>query len=200
MFRLRKPSTEAIRRFLDSQARLPYSYAAVGATSAAPPAGYAVDHTRIQLGVGSSVFADAKGALERWQQFQLGWVEPCWPDTAIEPGQVVGVLARAYGVWSLNACRIVYVVDERGPVTRFGFAYGTLPEHLESGEERFTIEWRHVDDEVWYDILAFSRPNQLAARVAYPIVRRLQRRFARNSARAMVQATGTPNAPASQPG
>ena len=191
---------EAVRCFLDLQARLEFSYRAVGATSASPPAGYVVDHTRIQLGVGSSVFAEARAALERWQHFQLGWVEPCWPETAIEPGQVIGVLARVYGLWSLNACRIVYVVDERGPVTKFGFAYGTLPEHLESGEERFTIEWRHADDSVWYDILAFSRPNQLAARVGYPLVRRLQRRFARNSAQAMVQATSPPDTPASPTG
>jgi uncharacterized protein (UPF0548 family) len=196
MFHLRKPSMEAVRRFLDWQARLEFSYPAVGATSAAPPAGYAVDHTRIQLGVGSSVFAEGKAALEQWKHFQLGWVEPCWPDTAIEPGQVVGVLARVCGLWSLSACRIVYVVDERGPVTRFGFAYGTLPEHLESGEERFTIEWRHPDDEVWYDILAFSRPNQLVARIGYPLARRFQRQFARDSAQAMVQVTGTPSAPA----
>jgi uncharacterized protein (UPF0548 family) len=27
-----------------------------------------------------------------------------------------------------------------GPVRRFGFAYGTLPDHVESGEERFTVE------------------------------------------------------------
>ena len=192
MISLRKPSSETVRAFLASQSGLALSYPAVGATSATPPAGHVVDHARIQLGVGSSVFAKGKAALERWQHFQLGWVEPYWPDTAIEPGQVVGVLARVYGLWWLNACRIVYVVDERGSVTRFGFAYGTLPEHLESGEERFTIEWRHADDQVWYDILAFSRPNQLVARVGYPLVRRLQRRFARNSAQAMVQATSTP--------
>jgi uncharacterized protein (UPF0548 family) len=192
MLRLRKPSTEAVRRLLESQARLPFSYPAVAATSASPPAGYVVDHTRVQLGVGPAVFEKGKAALKRWQHFQLGWVEPCWPDTAIEPGQVVGVLARVGCVWWMNACRIVYVVDERGPVTRFGFAYGTLPEHLESGEERFTVEWRHADDEVWYDILAFSRPNQLVARVGYPLTRRFQRRFARNSAEAIVKATSTP--------
>jgi uncharacterized protein (UPF0548 family) len=191
MFRLRKPSAEAVRRFLNSQAPLPFSYSAVGATSESPPAGYVVDHTRVQLGVGSSVFEKGKVALERWQQFQLGWVEPCWPGTAIEPGQVVGVLARVYGLWSLNACRVVYVVDERGPVTRFGFAYGTLPGHLESGEERFTIEWRHADDKVWYDILAFSRPNQLVARLGHPLARRFQRRFARDSAQAMANATSS---------
>ena len=39
--------------------------------------------------------------------------------------------------------------------SRFGFAYGTLPGHGGSGEERFLIE-RDRDDGVWYDILAFS--------------------------------------------
>ena len=88
----------------------------------------------------------------------------------------------------MNACRIVYVVDDEGPVQRFGFAYGTLPEHAESGEERFTVEWHEADDAVWYDIVAFSRPQQLLTRLAYALVRRLQKRFARDSAAAMRRA------------
>ena len=100
------------------------------------------------------------------------------------------MIARLFGHWWLNACRIVYVVDEEGPVTRFGFAYGTLPQHAESGEERFTVEWREADGAVWYDILAFSRPRQLLARAGYPFARRLQKRFARDSAAAMQRAVG----------
>jgi uncharacterized protein (UPF0548 family) len=95
----------------------------------------------------------------------------------------VGVLARALGL-CLNACRVVYVVEEEEPVRRFAFAYGTLPEHAESGEERFQVELLE-DDSVWYDILAFSRPNQLLARLAYPYVRRKQKQFARESMLAM---------------
>lgn len=52
-----------------------------------------------------------------------------------------------------------------GSIARFGFAYGTLPGHVESGEERFQIEWHRSDDSVWYDILAFSRPNHPLARL-----------------------------------
>jgi uncharacterized protein (UPF0548 family) len=100
----------------------------------------------------------------------------------------VVVIARLFGLWWLNACRIVYLVDEPGPVQRYGFAYGTLPEHAESGEERFTVEWHEQDDAVWYDILAFSRPQQLLARLGYPLTRRLQKRFARDSATAMQRA------------
>ena len=70
---------------------------------------------------------------------------------------------------------------------RFGFAYGTLTEHAESGEERFTVEWNRDDDKVWYDILAFSRPRQMPARLGYPFSRSLQRKFANASKVAMVQ-------------
>jgi uncharacterized protein (UPF0548 family) len=188
VFLFRKPSMAAMRGFLDAQTGLDFSYPAVGATATEPPPGYVVDHTRIRLGAGRSVFAVAKAALRRWEHFRLGWVEVCWPDTPIEPGQVVGVLGRVCGLRCFNACRIVYVVDEDGPIKKFGFAYGTLPEHVESGEERFTIEWHEADDLIWYDILAFSRPNQFLARLGYPVVRRLQKRFARDSAATMLRA------------
>jgi uncharacterized protein (UPF0548 family) len=76
-------------------------------------------------------------------------------------------------------------VDETGPVSRFGFAYGTLPDHAGTGEERFLIEWNREDNSVWYDILAFSRPNHFLTRLGYPLVRRTQKRFGRESAAAM---------------
>ena len=80
-------------------------------------------------------------------------------------------LETAIGLWWLNACLIVYVVAESGSLSKFGFAYGTLPGHVESGEERFLIEWDLSDDGVWYNILAFSRPNRLSARLGYSFVR-----------------------------
>ena len=188
MLWLRNPTTAKLRDFLDAQAKFDLTYSAVGATAVVPPAGYVVDRTRIKLGEGASTFAAAKAALERWEHFRLGWVEAWPPETPIQTGEVVAVIARLFGLWWLNACRIVYVVDEKGPVKRSGFAYGTLPEHTESGEERFTVEWHEQDDAVWYDILAFSRPQQLLARLGYPFARRLQKRFARDSAAAMRRA------------
>ena len=190
MLFLRRPTAEAIRAFLADQARLDLTYSAVGATGTTPPAGYVVDHTRIKLGEGEKVFAAAKAALERWEQFRLGWLEASPEDTPIKEGQVVAILARSIGLWWLNACRIVYVVDEDGPVQRFGFAYGTLPDHAGSGEERFLVEWDREDDSVWYDILAFSRPRHLLARLGYPWVRRVQKRFGRESAAVMRRAVG----------
>jgi uncharacterized protein (UPF0548 family) len=187
MISLRRPSDATIRDFLAAQAKLDFTYAEVGATATTPPQGCIVDHTRIKLGEGDEVFSAARAALERWDQFRLGWVGVWPPETLIRPGEVVAIVARRVGLWWLNACRIVYVVDESGPVSRYGFAYGTLPDHAGTGEERFLIEWDRASGEVWYDVLAFSRPQQLLARLDYPYMRRLQKQFGKDSASAMLR-------------
>lgn len=187
MLSLRKPSADSIRRFLTAQAKLDFTYSAVGATAGRPPAGFVVDRTRIKLGEGKGIYLAARAGLQRWEQFRLGWLEAWSPETPIRAGEVFAVVARAIGLWWLNACRIVYVVDESGPITKFGFAYGTLPDHAAIGEERLMVEWDRVENSVWYDILAFSRPNHTLTRLGYPIVRHRQKRFGRESATAMLQ-------------
>ncbi len=186
MFFLRQPSPEAIRRFLSSQRELPFSYPEVGATAGELPPDYILDRNRIKLGTGKEAYERAIAALRNWKQFDLGWVRMAPPETPIEVGALVAIVTRHFGFWSLNACRVVYLIDEDGPVKKFGFAYGTLSSHVERGEERFTIEWHTTDDTVWYDILAFSRPNQLLVRLGFPLARRLQKRFARDSLAAVL--------------
>ena len=61
MLSLRKPSADTIRDFLAAQAKLDFTYAAVGATAAVPPAGYVVDHTRIKLGEGRGGLRSGQG-------------------------------------------------------------------------------------------------------------------------------------------
>ena len=188
MILLRRPSPEEIRAFVDAQAALPFSYEEVGASRDTPPARYTLDHNRIRLGHGRTVFERGVAALRQWRMFAIEGVELCWPTARIAAGTTVGVLARAAGLWSLNACRVVYVIDERADLTRCGFAYGTLPEHAVRGEERFLVEWSARSDEVVYDLLAFSRPSSLLLGAARPLLRRMQRRFARRSLEAMRRA------------
>ena len=69
----------------------------------------------------------------------MPWLELCWPDAPIRTGTTVAVAVLHFGFWSLNACRIAYVEDANAE--RYGFAYGTLTEHEEIGEERFTVEF-----------------------------------------------------------
>jgi uncharacterized protein (UPF0548 family) len=190
MFLHRQPSAEVIKQFIISQQDLPFSYVQVGATKGEPRdvPGYNVDHNRIKLGEGKEIYERAVAALRSWQQFALGWVTVVPPGKPLQVGTTVAVLAKVFGFWSLNAARIVYLIDERdSEKMRFGFAYGTLPDHVERGEERFTVE-RCADDSVWYDIYAFSRPKHPLVRLGFPITRMLQKRFVRESLAVMLTA------------
>ena len=92
MWSLQKPPADALRRFLATQVNLPFTYQAVGSTAETPPGGYVVDQTRIKLGEGEPIFRSAIAALQRWEQFNLGWVE-AWPsNTAIQSAEVVAVM------------------------------------------------------------------------------------------------------------
>jgi uncharacterized protein (UPF0548 family) len=163
-----------------------------------PLLAYNLDHNRVQIGQGMAAFDAACDALRHWGQFPAPWTE-IYPATApLVAGTVVAMLCRVLGLWWLNSCRIVYTIDEmpvprpedmpvppRPPARhRFGFAYGTLPGHVERGEERFLIECDERE-QVWYDLLAFSRPRLWAARLGYPLARHLQRCFVRDSQAAM---------------
>lgn len=191
MILFHEPSTEEIEAFLHSQREAPFSYDEVGASLRNAPPGYVADHNRVRLGSGEQAFVRAQDALSRWKTFEVGWVRVFPPDAPIEAGTNVVVLARLPGLWSLNACRIVYgIEEEESGVKRHGFAYGTLPDHAARGEERFTVEWDRKSSEVHYDLFAFSRPAHPLVWAGYPLVRALQRRFARDSLRAMVLASG----------
>jgi uncharacterized protein (UPF0548 family) len=142
---LRKPLDARIGRFLDDQRSPPFSYPEVGASREGAPPGYPVNQLWRRLGAGPETFARAVEALRRWKMYETGWTKLCWPDVPITGGTVVGVLGLHFGLWSLNACRIVYVIEEEGSLLkRYGFAFGTLPGHVERGEERFTVEWHRA--------------------------------------------------------
>ena len=174
-----------MRQFIADQRELPFSYPEVGATKTHAPAGYTKDHNRIELGQGETTYNRAVSALKHWKHFDLGWVKIVPGGVPIEVGEIVAMQAQTFGLWWLNACRIVYLLDENPEFkARFGFAYGTLPAHVECGEERFSIEW-HKDNSVWYDIYAFSRPQHRLVKLGRPYARSLQKRFAKDSMAAM---------------
>jgi uncharacterized protein (UPF0548 family) len=182
-----KPSSEAIREFLTAQKHQQFSYEHVSASRSEAPSGYVVDQNRIQLGEGRIVFECARNAIKQWKMFDMTWLALHWPDTPIAEGATVAIAVSHLGFWSLNAARIVYTIEEEGALERYGFAYGTLPDHAEMGEERFTVEFHADDETVWYDLYAFSRPQPLA-RMAYPFTRALQKQFAADSKLAMQKA------------
>jgi uncharacterized protein (UPF0548 family) len=183
MLSLSKPSRQSITTFLAAQESEPFSYPEVECTRKGRPDGYNADHNRVLLGHGLEVYEKARQGIRQWKMFEMGWLELCWPNAPIEAGTTVAVAISHFGFWSVNPSRVVYV--ENTTPERYGFAYGTLPEHQEIGEERFAVEFDAADESVWYDLYAISRPGALA-RLGCPFARALQKRFARDSLRAML--------------
>jgi uncharacterized protein (UPF0548 family) len=182
MFFARRPSADAIARFLADSENLPLSYGPVGLVDVVTP-GYDSDEVLVAIGRGRADFVRACGALRAWTHFHLGWVEVFPRAAPVAAGTVVAVLIRHLGFWSLNGCRVVYTRGDGD--TRFGFAYGTLTNHAECGEEFFEVAMAHDTGDVTYRIRAASRPRAALARAGYPVARLLQARFRRDSVRAM---------------
>jgi uncharacterized protein (UPF0548 family) len=185
MFFLRRPSRDTIERFLADSQHLPMSYGPAGLVQSAECR--SLDEASAVIGHGRDDFERAKAALMAWQQFDLGWVELWPPRSPTTVGAVVAVLIKHLGFWSLNGCRVAYHADVNGS-SAFGYAYGTLPNHAESGEELFEVFIDPRSDDVIYRIRATSKPQAMLAWIGQPIVRALQARFRRDSAAAMKQA------------
>jgi uncharacterized protein (UPF0548 family) len=189
MFLARRPSRETIDRFLLDSQDLPLSYGPIGIVGG-ETARHNLDELTVAIGRGQTDFERARAALIAWQQFDIGWVETFPRHAPVAVGTVVAVLIRHLGFWSLNGCRVLYNVGlDDVDVARFGFAYGTLTNHAEAGEELFEVFIHPQTDEVMYRIRAISWPQATLARIGQPIVRTLQARFRRDSAAAMKRAT-----------
>ncbi len=186
MFFATRPSPNRIAAFLCDSQDLPLSYAPVGLLDA--PGGRRIDDAQVSVGRGPDDFARARAALARWQQFGFDWVETYPRDAPVAVGTVVAVLIRHFGFWSLNGCRVVYHVGPHGAGERFGYAYGTLPNHAEGGEELFEVSMDPRTLAVTYRIRATSWPNAMLAHLGQPVVRHLQARFRQDSMAAMVRA------------
>jgi len=181
-----RPTSEAIDRFLTDSSTLPFSYQPTGLTQGAAT-GYNVDEMVVPIGRGAKDFDRAKAALAAWKHFDIGWLQAIPSSPAPAPGTVVAVVIRHFGFWSLNGARVVYVVGARQSTTRFGFAYGTLVNHAEAGEELFEVFVDPSTEDVMYRIRAASRPRSPLTYIGYPLVRMLQAACRRDSGLAMTR-------------
>jgi len=146
----------------------PLSYDEVGATQGELPAGYR--HTRrvAPLGVGRTAFDQASALLSGWEMHRRAGLAVASSGTAT-PGRTV-VLGLGIGLAVVVPCRVVYVVSEP---RRSGFAYGSLTDHPEQGEESFVVA-RDDADMTWLEITAFSRPGSQLVRLSGPLGRGVQ--------------------------
>jgi uncharacterized protein (UPF0548 family) len=159
---------------LHALADLQLTYQEVGATAADRlPPGYGHMSASAQIGTGRDRFEQAADAVMHWgMQRGAGLRVEASSDTASISTVVV---VKMLGV--LRApCRVVYVIDE--PDVR-GFAYGTLPGHPESGEERFAVRYDPNTSAVYAEVSAFSRAATWWSKLGGPFVAVAQRVIAK---------------------
>ena len=173
MITLRRPTAATLEAFRKRAEPLSFSYAEVGQIAGPTPRGYWPLCHQATVGQGPDAFAAACVALNTWAMIPP-WVTVHGPMAA---GATVVVASHQLGLHTLNACRILTCIAEP---TRHGFIYGTLPPHVERGEERFLVEF-HADGRVTYEVRSFSRPAHPLVWLTLPIARALQHRFARDS-------------------
>jgi uncharacterized protein (UPF0548 family) len=179
MLSLVKPRELEVQQFLDNQRQLALTYPEVGSTRGGiVPPGYGTDKVVEEIGRGRESFAKSVSLMKNWSEYGMDWIEVFPHGAELKPDSVVAVAAFVVGIWALNACRVIYVIDEE---TRFGFGYGTLPDHAEIGEERFLIEWHKDTDIVTYEILVFSNPSRWYYWLVFPLHRYAQDKFRRES-------------------
>lgn len=184
MLTFSKPSDAQALDFIAQERELPFSYPEVGQTRGeSSVSGYNNDYNVQPLGQGDAVWEAAKEAIRQWRMFPGDWAYVTPRPLPIRSGEVVAMAACVMGIWWLNSCRIVYVIDT---AERFGFAYGTLPGHVERGEELFMVE-KTADGQVQYVLKAFSTPRHWMARLGYPLARAYQKKFVQDSKAAMLQ-------------
>jgi len=116
--------------------------------------------------------------------FPSDWVRIETAEETVSVGVTAAVIAPCLGVWTINCCRVVDVVETD---RRFAFTYATTDEHSLAGAEEFALEWRE-DDTVWFRIHAVARPRDWLSRLGWLVVRRLQKRFARDAPLAVERA------------
>lgn len=177
-----RPTATQLEHYLASLQQLPYNYAEVGASASIFPVGYLHSHDRFLLGQGELVWERAKKGVAEWKMFPPTWTM-VYPTTPPAIGREQAVCFRQFGLWWKNACRIVYREDS---AEAFGFAYGTLPTHIGSGEEYFGVE-RDKAGNCWFVIKAFSLPYYWGTRLFPFYMRAKQRSFIREAGIRMQQ-------------
>jgi uncharacterized protein (UPF0548 family) len=133
---------------------LPTGYRTLQRSSALPP---------------NITFKSARHELLTWKVQRRAGIRVS-STSDVEPDAVVD-LRLGIGPLSVTApCRVVYVIDEPD---RYGFAYGTLPGHPESGEEAFVLS-RDAEATIAFTVTAFSRPDTALSKFAGPVGHRVQ--------------------------
>lgn len=133
--------------------------------------GWQITDRHLVLGSGHDCFAGASARLLEWRAHAHARVQ------VTRSGDVVGLKVGPI------RSRCLILTEQRTP-DRTALVYGTLPGHVEAGEESFLIDL-HPDGTVTGRCVAFSRPDRLWARLSAPVTRAAQLAITRAYLRGM---------------
>jgi uncharacterized protein (UPF0548 family) len=170
-FVLGSVSESRLALLAEEASNLSLSYGTVGVTQLDERSSgrFRRDAYHVALPGRAGVFDRAVEVLRHWQAHTGAGLRVAPASAPIQMGVSVVVALSLPGMTAVAPCRIVWVLDEPD---RFGFAYGTLEGHPESGEESFVVTT--TASGVRFDVIGVSRPSSLLARLGGPVTRRIQ--------------------------
>jgi uncharacterized protein (UPF0548 family) len=170
---LRRLDSAKVAALLAAARAAPLTYAEVGASRDEHlPSGY--HHVRMSERIGDAAAFDLAVAGLRTWAVQGGAGLHVYPSDPVEPDATIVAVTSVGPMQVVVSCRVVEVFKSPD---LFGFAYGTLSGHPESGEESFVVERR--DGATFFTVSAFSKPVDPLARLAGPCGRVVQRSVTR---------------------
>lgn len=181
---LRRPDESGLAELLARCSDAALTYAPLGGSlNGVVPAG--LHRHRWSIPLPDSAFERAKEAISAWRVHRGAGLSVI-ADGPIAVGTNIAMSAPLPLGFVDVTCRVVAVVDEE---RRYGFAYGTLPVHPETGEEAFIVV--RDNDGLRFEVRAVSAPRHPIARLVQPLANRLQDSAVRRYLSAMTKLVAT---------
>lgn len=185
---IRQPAAEDVSSFAHAMSTEEVQLCRYTGTVNDLPRGWFVNKSQQCIGKGHEAFERASEALVALECLQLPWLSAGVHD------DVLAICSRQFFVlWIMNANRFLSPPQVRNG--QCSVTWATTRRHVLCGEERLTVTRNTATDEVFFEVLSFSRPRHLFSWAAYPYVIAQQRRFARDATAVMMRLASSEREP-----
>jgi uncharacterized protein (UPF0548 family) len=182
-FWLRRPNDKKLESVLAAQSKLAVAYSPSGMFKRPHTLwGFKETGGSVMVGHGQRVFDTATQNIKRWRVHECAGLTVTPRGAEVRESADVILLMKLPIGYVTVSCRVVSVTQSKD---QWGFTYGTLPHHVERGEELFSVTMA-PDGTVTFTVRAMSRPGHFLTRVGAPVAQIIQRRATDKYLQAMV--------------
>jgi uncharacterized protein (UPF0548 family) len=168
---LSDPKLDKLNQILETQSQLQLSYEAsdlLTNNSSMKTTEYCMS-----VGTGLDAFEKAVLCLSQFAVHERAGFQVLKTSNSLEVNSCVLLKLSLFPFYITSVCRITNIISSSNT---FGFTYGTLPHHIEVGEELFLIELTKTNN-VLFKIKTISRPGNKFAILVKPYSNHLQLKF-----------------------